>query len=49
MCWVAILILYNYLGSTWAIMVQILDISVHLLFLGDFAVFAQVRTAIYTK
>ena len=46
---VAILILYNFLGSTWGIMVHILDKSVHLLFLGDFVVFAQVRTAIYTK
>ena len=49
MRWVAILILYNFVGSTWAIMVNILNKSVHLLFLGDFAVFVQVRTAIYTK
>ena len=44
-----ILILYNFLGPTWAIMVHILDKSVHLLFLDDFAVFVQVRTAIYTN
>ena len=49
MRWVAILILYNFLGFTWAIMVNILDKSVHLLFLGYFVAFAQVRTAIYTK
>ena len=35
MHWVAILILYNFLGSTWGIMVQIFEKSVHLLFLGD--------------